>query len=131
MSTLTSIPNSVQAPPASNAAEAALVDRWGRYVRGEEVPPAIAVPSEVEEMIAAREREKGLKFTDSAKWLLRRAEMLARLHPGQTVIWLDTPAGPAVIAAGDEVMLFYKHYLDALSRDAHVEYPCPFTEPGE
>lgn len=99
---------------------------WADCLAGRATPPPIRVTPEFEALIADLEREKKVKFVEEAKWMLRRVEAFARDHPGQRVIWLETPAGPAILAAGEaEVALFHKHYLDDLSRNAQLDYPAP------
>lgn len=109
----------------SEIARRALVALWGRYVRGEEQPPVIDATAEEDAIIDALEEQKG-KFDAGSRWFLRLSLVCARLHPSQSVIWFETPAGPAIIASGDEeVDLFRQHFRSEMATRAHERPPCP------
>jgi hypothetical protein len=110
--------------PLSDEAKAALVERWRGILGGTIRPEVITFPAEVDRVVEARIQRLGGHVSPVEAARMRLDQYLGDTYPAETVLWMDTPAGPAVIAVDDEeVHLFYRHFPDEVCVRVRPHYP--------
>jgi hypothetical protein len=108
------------AAPLSEGEKASLVEKWRGILAGTIQPEVIKFPAEVDRLVEERVRQLRFRVSPAERAQMRLDQYLGDVYPTETVLTMDTPAGPVVMAAGDEeVRLFWHHFPD--EREARVK----------
>src|SRR5437868_594246 len=88
--------NSVPDAPAplTDEAKAALVERWRGILAGAIQPEVISFPPEVDRVVEEEIKRVGGRVSAKARAMMRLDQWLGDFHPTETVLTMNTPAGP-------------------------------------
>jgi hypothetical protein len=110
--------------PLTDEAKAALVERWRGILAGTIQPEVISFPPEVDRIVEEEIRKSRYRISPTVRAEMRLEQYLGEAYSAEVVLWMDSPAGLALIAVDDaEVSLFCRNFPDECCVRVHPHYP--------